>query len=88
MTEELVADVADEKVEFPADFEPFKTEILKLAKQAHDTDNFRIAEDGYAENVSEENYKPNANFAKMNFRNYGTRSRLSRAMKLVLIRMS
>lgn len=67
VTEELVADVADEKVELSADFEPFKTEILKLAKQAHDTDNFRIAEDGYAENVSEKNYKPNANFAKNEF---------------------
>lgn len=67
VTEELVADVADEKVEFSADFEPFKTEILKLAKQAHDTDNFQIAEDGYAENISEKNYKPNENFAKKEF---------------------
>ena len=67
VTEELVADVADEKVELTANFEPFKIEILKLAKQAHDTDNFQIAEDGYAENVSEKNYKPNANFAKNEF---------------------
>lgn len=67
VTEELVADVADEKVELSANFEPFKIEILKLAKQAHDTDNFQIAEDGYAENVSEKNYKPNANFAKNEF---------------------
>lgn len=67
VTEELVADVADEKVELSANFEPFKIEILKLAKQAHDTDNFQIAEDGYAENVSEKNYEPNANFAKNEF---------------------
>lgn len=67
VTEELVADAADEKVELSANFEPFKIEILKLAKQAHDTDNFQIAEDGYAENVSEKNYKPNANFAKNEF---------------------
>lgn len=67
VTDELIADVADEKVELSAEFEPFKIEILKLAKQAHDTDNFQIAEDGYAENVSEKNYKPNANFAKNEF---------------------
>lgn len=67
VTEQLIADVADEKVEFSADFEPFKTEILKLAKQAHDTDNFQIAENGFAENISKKDYKPNANFAKKEF---------------------
>lgn len=67
VTDKLIADAADEKVELSAEFEPFKTEILKLAKQAHDTDTFKIAEDGFAENVSEKNYKPNANFAKSEF---------------------
>lgn len=67
VTEQLVADVADEKVQLSETFELFKTEILKLAKAAHDTNNFQIAEDGYAENISEKNYKPNENFAKKEF---------------------
>lgn len=67
VTEQLVADVTDDKVEFSAEFEPFKNEILKLAKQAHDTANFNPAEDGFAENITEKNYKPNANFAKKEF---------------------
>lgn len=67
VTDKLAADVADEKVVLSAEFEPFKTEILKLAKQAHDTNTFQIAEDGRAENINEKNYRPNANFAKQEF---------------------
>ncbi len=67
VTEQLVADVADEKVQFSETFEPFKVEILKLAKAAHDTNSFQIAEDGFAENISEKNYQPNENFAKKEF---------------------
>lgn len=67
VTEQLVADVADEKVQFSGTFEPFKTEILKLAKAVHDTNTFRVAEDGFAENINEKNYKPNENFAKKEF---------------------
>ncbi|MDQ5982201.1 MAG: type restriction enzyme [Patescibacteria group bacterium] len=67
VTEQLIADVTDEKVQLSDTFEPFKIEILKLAKAAHDTNTFQIAEDGFAENISEKNYKPNENFAKKEF---------------------
>lgn len=67
VTDQLIADVAEEKVQFSAAFEPFKIEILKLAKAAHDTATFRIAENDRAENVHEKNYQPNANFAKKEF---------------------
>ncbi len=67
VTDQLVADVTDEKVEFSPAFEPFKTEILKLAKAAHDTATFQVAENDRAENVHEKNYQPNANFAKKEF---------------------
>ena len=67
VTEQLIADVADEKVSFSQTFEPFKAAVLKLAKAAHDTANFNIADDGYAENITEKNYRPNDNFAKKEF---------------------
>lgn len=67
VTEQLVADVIDEKVELSNTFEPFKTEILKLAKAAHDTATFKVAENEFDENVREKDYKPNANFAKREF---------------------
>lgn len=67
VTEQLVADVADEKVELSTTFEPFKAEILKLAKAAHDTANWKAAEDGFGDNINEKDYKPNENFAKKEF---------------------
>lgn len=67
VTEQLVADVTDEKVELTSEFEPFKTEILKLAKQAHDTNTFQVAENEFEENIREKDYKPNSNFAKKEF---------------------
>lgn len=73
ITEQLVNDAADGKVELSDTFEPFKNEILKLAKSVHDTNTFTIAEDGYAENITERDYKPNANFAKKEFQDLWNR---------------
>lgn len=67
VTDQLIADAADDKVKLSAEFEPFTIDILKIAKIAHDTANFQIAEDEFADNVREKNYQPNANFAKKEF---------------------
>jgi len=76
VTEQLVADVAEEKVELSATFEPFKLQILKLAKAAHDTNTFQAAENGFADNIDEKNYQPNENFAKKEFQELWNRIKI------------
>lgn len=73
ITETFVTDAADGNVEFTDVFEPFKTDILKLAKSVHDTNSFKYTEDGFAENISERDYKPNANFSKKEFQDLWNR---------------
>lgn len=67
ITEKFINDVTEEKVELPGEFEPYKADILRLAKSVYDTNTWQASTNDFGENVTERDYKPNANFAKKEF---------------------
>jgi len=67
ITDKLVADIDNDRVELPKELIPFKASICELMQKIHTTANFKASSNGMADNIDLKDIKPNDNFAKKEF---------------------
>lgn len=67
ITDKLVKDIKNDKVDVPKELVPFKESVCKLMQQIHSTANFKASTNEWADNIHESILKPNDNFAKKEF---------------------
>ena len=64
ITDKLIEDIENDRVEMPEELSPFKTEGCLLMQKIHGTANFKAINNEKADNINEPILKPNDNFAK------------------------
>ena len=67
ITDKLIEDIENDRVEMPKELAPFKTEVCLLMQKIHGTTNFQASNNEKADNINEPILKPNDNFAKKEF---------------------
>ncbi|MBW2567925.1 MAG: restriction endonuclease subunit R, partial [Deltaproteobacteria bacterium] len=67
ITDKLIEDIENDRVEMPEELVPFKTEVCLLMQKIHGTANFKASNNEKADNINEPILKPNDNFAKKEF---------------------
>ncbi len=67
ITDKLIEDIENDRVEMPEELAPFKTEVCLLMQKIHGTANFKASNNEKADNINEPILKPNDNFAKKEF---------------------
>lgn len=67
VTEKCIADIESGVLVLPTEFVSFQAEIVQVIEDVYSMDNFKVIDDGRADNVDEAILKPNDNFHKKEF---------------------
>ena len=67
ITDKLIKDIENDKVEVPEVLVNFKKSVCELMQNIHSTANFKASNNEKADNIHENPLKPNDNFAKKEF---------------------
>ena len=68
ITDDLVKDVEEDKFELSDEFNDFKEAVVELMQSIYTAANFKATENDLVNNITEEELKPNENFAKKEFK--------------------
>jgi type III restriction enzyme len=67
ITDKLIKDIEDDKIEVPKNLVNFKESVCELMQNIHSTANFKASNNEKADNIHENPLKPNDNFVKKEF---------------------
>ena len=67
ITDKLIEDIKNDKVEVPKELAPFKASVCELMQKIHSTADFTASNNEKVDNIHEPILKPNDNFAKKEF---------------------
>ena len=67
ITDKLIEDIKNDKLEVPKELAPFKSSVCELMQKIYSTANFTASNNEKVDNIHEAILKPNDNFAKKEF---------------------